>query len=813
MSIVSSSTPLRLVVAFVGHFAAGWLGYEFTTAHHFVALGWPALGVGAVTLVCFGFKVLPALMASSLLLHAYWNEGLNSPSAFFILADMVEIVVAARILTWRCSWHSGFSNVRQLQRVVTAGIVASIASAPIYAMGLGNVIGQEDSFLRFISVGSMFWVRSATGFGAIAPVLLSWIPRPKAKLGKNVAESSAVAMAVGLLCVCVFTDWVIPGRHQFWLALVPVVGLFWSAARCGLFLTSHLVLLVLAVASWVATSNTDLFGDIGGGGARSSSWAFLDLFGFCAVSLSLLSDYVVIKHGNEKVAHQKLEQLVFHSPIALIELDVNLAIQVWSEQAIQVFGYSPEQALGQTAPDFLIPESERAGAWARWHHFAQKKSGSQHFTLHAVTADGEQILCDCYGSLLRSTGDEVIGVVCLIVNVSEREAASLALQESERRLRNISEVLPQMICFYDRNLVRRFANKAYQAAFRGIEDLGPAPLEDLIEPSAAAEFSRNSMRALGGEQVRFVERLQLNDGEVHSIDRILLPNVGADGQVNGFFSVATDISELLADQNERLALETQILQTQKLESLGKLAGRLAHEFNNRLFGIIGHADIACQDVPPENPGYQAINKVLDIGREASDLCRQMFVFSGHGTGVKAEVDCGAMVMEMRRLMEISLPKNMRLTTSISPDLPAVAADEPQVRQALMNLVNNAADASGGSRAEVQIHVFAAKADEVELTESFLTGSASGNQLVGISVRDDCGGISPDDMPRIFDPFYTTRSGSKGLGLAGVIGIIHSHCGALLAESEESVGTSITMFFPGIAAGMVESDSEPEEASA
>ena len=670
MSAKSLPMPVKLGGAFVAHLAAGWLGYHFTNAHHFVGMAWPAVGVGAAMLVWWGRSIWPALVVSSFLLHFVMEGSFSVDSLLFGVADLTEIFVASLLLQWRCSWQRGFYSITQLQRVLLAGVVAPIFSAPFAAFALGVFPGEDLSFPAFMVSAPLLWMRSATGFFAVAPALLCWLKPPKSlSLGSHQTEGALVVVVMALLCVVVFTGVIFPPTHPFWLALVPMVMVFWSAARCGIFLTTHLNWFVLAAASVVAIEESVLFRDFAKGDLRTMTWLILDLFGICAMSLSVLSSRVIVKIENERTA--------------------------------------------------------------------------------------------------------------------------------QKRLHNIADVLPQMICYYDGNLVRRFSNNAYQEAFAGLESLEPTPLKDLLPEDTYAVSLPRCQQALAGETVRFIEKLILADGAKHSIDRILLPDYNSDETIVGFYSVATDITDYLEAQDQQFALETQILQTQKLESLGKLAGRLAHEFNNRLFGMVGHADIAMHDLTADHPSYQAMDRVVKIGREASDLCRQMFVFSGHGSGDKIALDLGVMVTEMRRLVELSLPKRMRLVTKIAQDLVAVRADDAQLRQALMNLVTNAAEASSEPRCQVHLEVHAVKRAGLEFTESFLADDHAERILVAITVRDHGSGIPAHILPRIFDPFFSTRSGAKGLGLAGVIGIVHGHAGALLVTSEVGEGTSISMYFAAL----------------
>lgn len=789
-------SPLRLVGAFAAHLLAGCIGYFFTNAHHFTAFGWPAIGVGAALMVCWGYRIWPAILASSILSHfVFFGEGLAS-SAMFVAADVTEILVAARLLQARCTWKRGFHRITQLQDLLIAGIIAPLVALPFYAIGLRALPIEVTSGVAEIPGLTFLWIRSASGFFGMAPVLLSWIARPQKWWGQSWRESTAVFITGLLLCVGACTNWIIPAPHPFWFTLIPMVAVFWCAVRCGVFMTVHASFILLASASFAASAGGSLFDSVQGPEAHNMTWLILDLFSICALSLAVITCRVHVKMNSEKAARQRLEFLVRQSPIALVEIDLNQVVQVWNDKATELFGLSAQQAVGEPITDLLISPERRKEAVQQWQALLGDSHGERlSFSHHNLTAAGDVVLCDWYGSLIRDENHQIRGAVCLVINVSQREEANVALAESERRLSNIADVLPQMICYYDASLVRGRSNLAYQQAFEGLEPVEPTPVTDLVSEEDLPVIMEHCESAMSGKTLRFVEELQFADGKLHSVDRILLPDFGGDGKVRGFFSVATDITAYLSAQDERLALETQVLQAQKIESLGKLAGRLAHEFNNRLFGIIGHADIVMHDLPADHSGHLALGKVLEIGREASDLCRQMFVFSGHGSGTKQQVDCGAMVTEMRRLLELSLPNHLRLTTRCEATLPMVQADEAQIRQALMNLVQNAAEASVDKRGGIHVSVRAVERGEVEFTESFLVDEQPEQRLVVISVSDEGDGMAADVQTRIFDPFFTTRSGSKGLGLAGVIGIMHGHCGALLVQSKIQVGTTLSIFIP------------------
>ncbi|MHC4823985.1 MAG: two-component system sensor histidine kinase NtrB [Planctomycetota bacterium] len=389
----------------------------------------------------------------------------------------------------------------------------------------------------------------------------------------------------------------------------------------------------------------------------------------------------------------------------------------------------------------------------------------------------------------------VVGVVCPVEDVTDRERSEVALRECQQRFDAIAQVIPQAISYYSPQLEVLFGNRAYLES-RDLEpaDL-PLPLERLMDESIRPSIEPHLVQALRGHSVRFMESIELADGRIHDLDRILLPDVGEDGTVHGFFSVCTDITDYRQAAQERLALETQVLQTHKLESLCLLSGKIAHEFNNRLGGILGHSDIARADMA-EDPAkaVPSMERAIEIAREASDLCRQLYVYSGHGSGIKTIQCVNPLIQEMRRLLELTLPAKVRLRTILADDLGMVQIDAARLRRAIVNLVQNTAQSMGSNRGEILLQSNRVMLKDCALHESFLRAVAPETELVQIAVTDSGEGMDEETLAHVFEPFFSLRPGLRGLGLSGVLGIIHGHSGALGLDSEPGVGTTIRMWF-------------------
>jgi len=259
----------------------------------------------------------------------------------------------------------------------------------------------------------------------------------------------------------------------------------------------------------------------------------------------------------------------------------------------------------------------------------------------------------------------------------------------------------------------------------------------------------------------------------------------------GFF----DITERRKAERDRRRIARRMQHTQKLESLGVLAGGIAHDFNNLLAGIMGNTSLALLDLPADSPLRPLLEQAEATARVASELTRQMLAYSGKGRFVIENLDLSELVEEMARLLSVSLPAGAVLRFDISADMPPVEMDASQVRQVVMNLVTNAADAVKGRGGTIGIRTGRETADTGSLSRYWLADGIPGGEFVFVEVSDTGGGMTREVKARLFDPFFTTKKTGRGLGMAAVLGIVRGHKGAIKVSSEPGQGTTIKVLFP------------------
>ncbi|MBY0491949.1 MAG: response regulator [Gemmatimonadaceae bacterium] len=246
---------------------------------------------------------------------------------------------------------------------------------------------------------------------------------------------------------------------------------------------------------------------------------------------------------------------------------------------------------------------------------------------------------------------------------------------------------------------------------------------------------------------------------------------------------------------ERQRLESQLMQAQKLESLGVLAGGIAHDFNNILTSILGYCDLALLECASDSEASRMVREAANGARQAAELTRQMLAYSGRGQFVTGPVVLSELVESIARLLDVSISKKCVLRLDLMPNQPACIADSSQLRQVVMNLIINASEAIGDRSGIISVTTGAVWCEREYLAESFVDEGLQEGLYVTLEVSDTGAGMSPETRARIFDPFFTTKFTGRGLGLAAVLGIVRGHGGAIRVYSEAGRGSTFKLLFP------------------
>ncbi len=374
--------------------------------------------------------------------------------------------------------------------------------------------------------------------------------------------------------------------------------------------------------------------------------------------------------------------------------------------------------------------------------------------------------------------------------------------ENERtRLLAILEATPDFIGTIDLDGRILYQNAAF-LRLRGFASLDQARSRPLVEnlPAWAAEkFSRDGIPAALERGVWQGELALLDTtGREIPVAQTLVAHYDAEQRPVMLSTVARDITLERAGERARLESERNLLQSQKLESLGVLAGGIAHDFNNLLTVVLGNATLARLDTPADSSAEKAIHQIELAALRAAELCRQMLAYSGRGQLGTENIDLTKIVEETINLLKVSISKKCVLEFALTPGLPPVRGDATQLNQIAMNLVMNASDACGEKGGRIAVRTGLMHVDRAFLAGTYLSPSLEPGPFVFLEVSDEGVGMTPEVLARIFEPFFTTKFSGHGLGLSAVLGIARSHRGAIKVESTPGTGTRFRLLLPAAA---------------
>lgn len=271
-----------------------------------------------------------------------------------------------------------------------------------------------------------------------------------------------------------------------------------------------------------------------------------------------------------------------------------------------------------------------------------------------------------------------------------------------------------------------------------------------------------------------------------------------DGQAAHALAEALD--RLAAAHEEQARLSRRLLETQRLESLGLLAGGVAHDLNNLLTGIQGNADLAAIALEAGSPAQAYLAQIGMAVARASELTRQMLAYGGRPRAAGGTADINAAIDAIGELLRVSHTPDCSLRLSLAADLPQVAAEATQVRQIIMNLVLNAAEANGCDGGEIVLVTARDELGRAALDGLILGPLARPGPFVRLTVSDGGCGMEPETLARIFDPYFSTKLPGRGLGLASVHTIVRDRCGAILVQSAPGRGTTFLIWLPAAGQG-------------
>jgi PAS domain S-box-containing protein len=501
--------------------------------------------------------------------------------------------------------------------------------------------------------------------------------------------------------------------------------------------------------------------------------------------------------------HQELQQqrsflrlLIDQTPNQIFWKDRNLTYLGCNQMFATIAGVGcPDNVAGKTDYDFQRDHADTEA----YRELDRKviESGKPVLGLeeHYFTSEGNEGYVLTYKVPIRNADNEIIGVLGTCTDITERKRAEEKLKESEARFRELADMLPEAIFEADASLHLTYCNHKTLALF-GYEEKDFSQGVNLLELVASADRERaqgNIAQQAGAPADDLTEYAgQRKDGSQFPL-LLRVASVIKHQELGGYRGVIFDITERKREEEDRANLQAQLAQAQKMESVGRLAGGVAHDFNNMLGVILCHTDMLLEGVPSDNPLRAGLEEIQKAARRSADLTRQLLAFARKQTIEPKALNLNDTVEGLLKMLQRLIGEEITLNWKPSLSLWTVKMDPAQIDQILVNLCVNARDAIAG------VGRITVESRNVVFDEAYCAGHADfiPGDYVLLTVSDDGCGMDAVTLSHIFEPFYTTKEMGKGtgLGLATVYGAIKQNNGFIHVYSEPGQGATFNIYLP------------------
>ncbi len=494
----------------------------------------------------------------------------------------------------------------------------------------------------------------------------------------------------------------------------------------------------------------------------------------------------------------RLASVVDSAMDGIIAIDSEQQVVLFNPAAEALFGCPRDQAIGQHLERF-IPERYRANHRIQVSEFSRTGATTRAMgrlgTLYGLRADGTQFPIEASLSKAQVAGKSIY--TAILRDVTERTESVERLRDSEERFRQLTEHIDEVFWMTDfAKTTMLYVSPAYERIWgRSCQSLyaNPGDWLEAVHPDDRAGVREAALTRQAQGTYDEEYRIVRPDGSLRFIHDRAFPVPDSDGNPYRMVGVAEDVTERTRANEERSRLESQLRQSQKMEAIGRLAGGVAHDFNNMLGVILGYADVALRKLRPIDPIYKHLHEIRDAGQRSAELTRQLLAFSRQQAIAPQVLDLNAQLRGMERLLQRVIGEDVTLEFALAPDLWPVLMDKSQVDQALANLAVNSRDAMpDGGRLTVETA-------NVSVDSAYCQhrpGSQPGDYVM-LAVSDTGLGMDEVTRERAFEPFFTTKPEGKGtgLGLATIYGIVRQNDGFVDIYSEPGQGTTIRLYLP------------------
>ncbi|MBN1129002.1 MAG: PAS domain S-box protein [Chitinispirillaceae bacterium] len=775
----------------LSYFAFSWLGYGLSLKPHYFTPFWLPSGLYLSALLITRMRHWPWYMAAAVTANIAYNYFIGTAlhiSCLYVLSNTLEAFACAYALRKITGAVPGMQRVKDVVALIIVSVLTTAAiSAPIGAVTVVTLMGSEEAFWK---IWLRWWSGRALGIAIVTPVLLTAINDAGSFFLKTVARPASSRLALEKICWAILfliTLWLVfletPREmvlydYLFWPLLI------WAAMR---FRISSIFLINLCISLFAAWSVSHGYLPFT---ARfpETLHPFLSLQVFLLVLVS--SGMVVSAISNERrqnqlslqASEQKFREVFEHAFDGILLADpVSLRIRMANRAMCRLTGYTVQELVSLTIRD-LHPAEEHEDHCATIKK-ALRDSNALLLNRSVKRKDAPAIFVDINVTRFMLGNEQL--VLSIFHDISERLKAEKALRENERRFRTIVDNINDAFYIHDfdgtindcnDNACRMLGYTRDELVGTSMK-LFDSPKETQLMPARMKKLMIDGVLVFEGEHIR-------KDGTAVAV------NVSArvvSREKNGV------VQSFVRDITLLKRAEDNMLKAEKLESLGILAGGIAHDFNNLLAGIFGNIDLALAEAQSGKAKNAAVflSRAMTVFERARDLTRQLLTFSKGGAPSRVR---GNLATTIGDTIAFALSgSNVKAAFDFSPGLWTCEYDPHQIGQVLDNIAINAKQAmpEGGT-----LEVDACN----EMIESDHPSHLTAGPYVRLRIRDNGIGIPSEYLPKIFDPFFSTKQAGSGLGLATSWSIVSRHKGHIDVQSEPGKGTAFTVYLPASPAG-------------
>jgi len=485
----------------------------------------------------------------------------------------------------------------------------------------------------------------------------------------------------------------------------------------------------------------------------------------------------------------------------IYDYDVNTGNIAWTGAVESITGFTPQEFRKvdiEAWAELVHPDDRQTTI--RSLEKAMMERGRYQVEYRIRCKEGSYVYIEDNGVCVVDERNRPCRMLGTMKDITENRRAKELLEQSEEKYRRLVETMPNGLAIIDLDQNINFANPA-ACSILGYthEELLASNLKQIIIDEDAPRLLEQTEKCRRGEPSEYEETARTKDGRLRNIYFMVVPLMDESGTVGGAVAIFTDMTELKNSEHEKQELREKLARAQKMESLGILAGGVAHDLNNILGPLVAYPEIIRMKLPPDSPIASQIAKIEKSAQRAADVVQDLLTMARRGRYEMSPVSINSIIENYLASPDFYDTKSrfssVTMQTELQENVAMIYGSEAHLSKVIMNLILNAFDAMPhGGTLTVRT--------QSQLVEKLIGGfdNIESGLYTILTVSDTGIGISPKDIKRMFEPFYTKKEMGKsgsGLGLAIVYGVVKDHNGYIDVRSELNEGSDFILYFPSV----------------